>query len=198
MFAGICLWRGTGRTSSQRLCGGGRTLYSQNPHCTWFSKLFNYNWNHTPLHLREQRLAASMVLFEFSLLIMRIQLLAGRTFVLEHPHIAASGKHLHVQDALRRFPGTVFADFEFYMLGIVSNRVHVQQPSRLVTNCKHIYNRFAGLRCDGSHDHIMCSDSDGVGRRGPNMRSTTRAHSAIALQLAARTSAGTSPSELGE
>ena len=32
--------------------------------------------------------------FEFSLLIMRIQLLAGWTFVLEHPHTATSGEHL--------------------------------------------------------------------------------------------------------
>ena len=30
-FCWICLWRGTGRTSSQRLCGGGRKLYSQKP-----------------------------------------------------------------------------------------------------------------------------------------------------------------------
>ena len=36
------------------------------------------------------------------------------------------------------------------------------------------------------------------GRSGPNMRSTTRAPSALALQSAARTSAGTSPAELGE
>ena len=91
-----------------------------------------------------------MVIFEFSLLIMRIQLLAGRTFVLEHSHIATSGKRLQAQDALRRFPVTVFADFDFYMFGIVSNinRVHVKKPTRLVTHCNHIYNRFAGMRCD--------------------------------------------------
>ena len=169
------------------------------PPCTWFSKLLSYNWKHIPRHLREQRLAASMVLFEFSLLIMRIQLLAGRTFVLEHPHGATSWKHPQVQDALRRFPGTDFADFDFCMFGMVSkiNHVPVKKPTRLMTNCKHIYSRFAGVRCDGSHDHIMCCDSDG-GRSGPNMRSTTPTASALALQSAARTSAGTSPAELGE
>ena len=137
------------------------------PPCTWFSKLLSYNWQHIPRHLREQRLAASMVLFEFSLLIMRIQLLAGRTFVLEHPHGATSWKHPQVQDALRRFPGTDFADFDFCMFGMVSkiNRVPVKKPTRLMTNCKHIYSRFAGVRCDGSHDHIMCCDSEGGEKR---------------------------------
>ena len=148
-----------------------------------------------PRHLREQRLAASMVLFEFSLLIMRIQLLAGRTFVLEHPQGATSWKHPQVQDALLRFPGTDFADFDFCMFGMVSkiHRVPVKKPTRLMTNCKHIYNRFARVRCDGSHDHIMRCDSEG-GRSGPNMRCTTRAPSALALQSAARTSARTSMS----
>ena len=137
------------------------------PPCTWFSKLLSYNWKHIPRHLREQRLAASMVLFEFSLLIMRIQLLAGRTFVLEHPHGATSWKHPQVQDALRRFPGTDFADFDFCMFGMVSKiqRVPVKKPTRLMTNCKHIYSRFAGVRCDGSHDHIMCCDSEGGEKR---------------------------------
>ena len=60
------------------------------PPCTWFSKLLSYNWKHIPRHLREQRLAAAIVLFEFCLLIMRIQLLAGRAFVLEHQHSATS------------------------------------------------------------------------------------------------------------
>ena len=36
------------------------------------------------------------------------------------------------------------------------------------------------------------------GRRGPTMRSTPRDPSALALQIAARTSAGTSPADLGE
>ena len=135
------------------------------PPCTWFSRLLSYNWKHMPRHLREQRLAASMVLFEFSLLIMRIQLLAGRTFVLEHPQGATSWKHPQVQDAIWRFPGTDFADFDFSMFGMVSkiHRVPVKKPTRLMTNCKHIYNRFARVRCDGSHDHIMCCDSEGGG-----------------------------------
>ena len=76
------------------------------PPCTWFSQLLSLNWKHMPRHLREERLVASMVLFEFCLLIMRIQLLAGRAFVLEHPKAATSWKHLQVQDALRGFPGT--------------------------------------------------------------------------------------------
>ena len=137
------------------------------PPCTWFSKLLSYNWKHIPRHLREQRLAASMVLFEFSLLIMRIQLLAGRTFVLEHPHGATSWKHPQVQDALRRFPGTDFADFDFCMFSMVSKiqRVPVKKPTRLMTNCKHIYSHFAGVRCDGSHDHAMCWDSEGGEKR---------------------------------
>ena len=146
------------------------------PPCTWFSQLLSYNWKHIPRHLREQRLVASMVLFEFSLLIMRIQLLAGRTFVLEHPLRATSWKHPLVQDALRKFPGTDFADFDFCMFGMVSkiNRVPVKKPTRLMTNCKHILRRFAGVQCDRSHDHVMCVDSEG-GRSGPHMRSTTRA-----------------------
>ena len=35
----------------------------------------------------------------------------------------------------------------------------------MVTNCKHICSRFAGVRCDGSHDHIMCCDSEGGEKR---------------------------------
>ena len=141
-----------------------------------------------------------MVLFEFSLLIMRIQLLAGRTFVLEHPHGATSWKHPQVQDVLTRFSRTTgFADFDFCMFGMVSkiNRVPVKKPTRLMANCKHIYKRFAGVRCDGSHDHETCRDSEG-GRSGPNMRSTTHAPSALALHSAAWTTAGTCPAELGE
>ena len=61
-----------------------------------------------------------MVLFEFCLLIMRIQLFAGRAFVLEHPRSATSWKHPQVQGALRSFPGTVFADFDFCMFGMVT------------------------------------------------------------------------------
>ena len=108
-----------------------------------------------------------MVLFEFSLLIMRIQLLAGRTFVLEHPHGATSWKHPQVQDALRTFPGTAFADFDFCMFGMVTKikRVPVKKATRLMTNCKHIYKRFAGVRCDGSHDHAFCLDSEGGEKR---------------------------------
>ena len=133
------------------------------PPCTWFSKLLSLNWKHIPRHLREQRLAASMVLFEFCLLIMRIQLLAGRAFVLEHPHGATSWKHPQVQDALRRFPGTAFADFDFCMFGMVTKikRMPVKKATRLMTNCPHIYKRFAGVRCDGSHDdHTPCWDSE--------------------------------------
>ena len=81
------------------------------PPCTWFSRLLSLNWKHIPRHLREQRLVASMVLFEFCLLIMRIQLLAGRAFVPEHPQGASSSKRPQVQDALRSFPGTLCADF---------------------------------------------------------------------------------------
>ena len=108
-----------------------------------------------------------MVLFEFCLLIMRIQLLAGRAFVLEHPHGATSWKHPQVQDALRKFPGTAFADFDFCMIGMVTKfkRVPVKKATRLMTNCKHISNHFAGVRCDGSHDHIMCCDSEGGEKR---------------------------------
>ena len=137
------------------------------PPCTWFSKLLSLNWKHIPRHLREQRLAASMVLFEFCLLIMRIQLLAGRAFVLEHPHGATSWKHPQVQDALRRFPGTAFADFDFCMFGMVTNikRMPVKKATRLMTNCPHIYKRFAGVRCDGSHDHTTCWDSEGGEKR---------------------------------
>ena len=135
------------------------------PPCTWFSKLLSYNWKHIPRHLREQRLAASIVLFEFCLLIMRIQLLAGRASVLEHPHGATSWKHSQVQDALRRFPGTAFADFDFCMFGMVTKIkcVPVKKPSRLMTSCPHIYKRFPDVRCDGSHDHQMCWDSEGGG-----------------------------------
>ena len=91
-----------------------------------------------------------MVLFEFSLLIMRIQLLAGRTFVLEHPLRATSWNHPLVQDALRKFPGTDLAEFGLCMFGMVSNinRVPVKKPTRMITNCKRIYNRLAGVQCD--------------------------------------------------
>ena len=103
-----------------------------------------------------------MVLFEFCLLIMRIQLLAGRAFVLEHPHGATSWKHPRVQDAMRTFPGTAFADFDFCMIGMVTKikRVPVKKATRLMTNCNHIYKRFAGVWCDGSHDHAACWDSE--------------------------------------
>ena len=103
-----------------------------------------------------------MVLFEFSLLIMRIQLLAGRAFVLEHPRSATSWKHPQVQGALRSFPGTDVADVDFCMFGMVTNinRVPGKKPRRLMTNCPHIYKRFADVRCDGSHDHTMCCDSE--------------------------------------
>ena len=104
-----------------------------------------------------------MVLFEFCLLIMRIQLLAGRAFVLEHPHSATSWKHPQVHGALRNFPGTIFADLDFCMFGVDTNirRVPVKTTTRLMTNCPHIYKRFADVRCDGSHDHDMCWNSVG-------------------------------------
>ena len=156
------------------------------PPCTWFSKLLSFNWTHIPRHLREERLVAHIVLFEFCLLIMRIQLLAGRAFVVEHPHSATSWKHPQVQSAVRNFLGTNVADFDLCMFGMVTiiYRVPVKKTTRLMTNCPHIYKRFADVRCDGSHDHQMCFDSEG-GRSGPNMRSTTRAPSALALRSAA-------------
>ena len=103
------------------------------PPCTWFSKLLSLTWKHIPRHLREQRVAAAIVLFEICLLIMRIQLLAGRAFVLEHSHGATSWKHPQVQDALRSFPGTAFADFDFCMFGMVTKikRVPVKKATRL-------------------------------------------------------------------
>ena len=30
-----------------------------------------------------------------------------------------------------------------------------------MTNCPHVYKRFADVRCDGSHDHQVCWDSEG-------------------------------------
>ena len=137
------------------------------PPCTWYSQLLSLNWKHMPRHIREERLATSMVLFEFCLLIMRIQLLAGRAFVLEHTHAATSRKHPQVQDALRRFPGTAFADFDFCMFGMATKikRVPMKKATRLMTHCMHIYRRFAGVRCDGSHNHAICLDSEG-GRGG--------------------------------
>ena len=73
-----------------------------------------------------------MVLFEFCFLIMRIQLLAGRAFVLEHPHSATSWKHPQVQSALRNFPGTHVADVDFCMFGMVTNirRVPIEEDNK--------------------------------------------------------------------
>ena len=169
------------------------------PPCTWFSQLLSLNWKHMPRHLREQRLAAAVVLFEFCLLIMRIQLHAGRAFILEHPLGATSWKHPQINDVMFSFANVFWADFDFCMFGMVTkiNRTPVKKATRLMTNCPHIYKRFAGVRCDGSHDHTHLLDSEG-GRSGPNMRSTTRAPSALALHSAVWPSAGACPAELGE
>ena len=62
----------------------------------------------------------AMALLEFSLLIMRIQLLGGRAFVLEHPLAATSWTHPWVQRSLAEFPQTVFSMFDFCMFGMVA------------------------------------------------------------------------------
>lgn len=138
------------------------------PPCTWFSRLLSLNWKHVPRHIREQAMACAILLLEFSFLIMRIQLLAGRAFVLEHPLTATSWKHPQVQDALDKFPGTSFADFDFCMFGMVTkvHRVPVKKATRLMTNCPHVLKCFQGVQCDGAHDkHTEARDSEGGEKR---------------------------------
>ena len=113
-------------------------------------------------------MACAILLLEFSFLIMRIQLLAGRAFVLEHPLTATSWKHPQVQDALDKFPGTSFADFDFCMFGMVTkvHRVPVKKATRLMTNCPHVLKCFQGVQCDGAHDkHTEARDSEGGEKR---------------------------------
>ena len=74
------------------------------PPCTWFSALLNMKWKKMPRHVREHAMKLAIALLEFSLLIMRIQLLAGRAFVLEHPLAATSWTHPWIQRSLAEFP----------------------------------------------------------------------------------------------
>ena len=113
------------------------------PPCTWFSQLLSLNWKHMPRHLREQRLAAAVVLFEFCLLIMRIRLHAGRAFILEHPLGATSWKHPQINDVMFSFANIFWADFDFCMFG-----TRVKKATRLMTNIPHVYKRFMKVRCD--------------------------------------------------
>ena len=137
------------------------------PPCTWFSVMLSLNWKHMPRHIREKQMALAIKLLEFCFPIMRIQLLAGRTYVLEHPSQTTSWKHLQVQDLLDKFPGTGLADFDFCMFGMVTKiqRVPVKKATRLMTNNRNVLNRFRGVWCDRTHDHAACWDSEGGEKR---------------------------------
>eukprot|EP00974_Lingulodinium_polyedra_P046941 4501445-Lingulodinium_polyedra.AAC.1 len=81
----------------------------------------------------------AIALLEFSLLIMRIQLLAGRAFVLEHPLAATSWTHPWIQRSLVEFPQTGFADYDFCTFGMVTkaHRVAVKKATRFMSNHLH-------------------------------------------------------------
>ncbi len=137
------------------------------PPCTWFSRLLNMNWKKMPLHIREQGIKMAVLLLEFCFLIMRVQLLAGRAFLLEHPLSATSWTHPQVKDTLAHFPDTGFADFDFCMFGMVTkiDRVPVKKATRLMSNCRHVLQRFGGVWCDGTHDHVVCLGYEGGEKR---------------------------------
>lgn len=137
------------------------------PPCTWFSVLLNMNWKKMPRHVREHGMKMAIALLEFSLLIMRIQLLAGRAFVLEHPLAATSWTHPWVQRCLAEFPQTGFADFDFCMFGMVTkvHRTPLKKATRLMSNDPHVLKRFAGVLCDGTHAHAWCMDREGGEKR---------------------------------
>ena len=109
----------------------------------------------------------AVALWEFSLLIMRIQLLAGRAFVLEHPLAATSWTHPWVQRCLAEFPQTGFAELDFCMLGVVAKVHHtpLKQATRLMTNDPHVLKRCAGVRCDGTHAHAWRMGCEGGEKR---------------------------------
>ena len=106
-------------------------------------------------------------LLEFCFLIMRIQSLAGRVFVLEHPLGTTSWKHPQVQDIQDKFRGTAFADFDFCMFGMVTkiHRTPVKKPTRLMTNCFDFIKRLHGVRCNGTHEHAGCWGCEGGEKR---------------------------------
>ena len=126
------------------------------------------NWKKMPRHVREHGMKLAMALLGFSLLIMRIQLLAGRAFVLAHPLAATSWTHPWVQRCLVELPQTwVLPTFDFCMFGMVTkvHRTPLKKATRLMSNDPDVLKRFAGVLCDGTHAHAWCMGCEGGEKR---------------------------------
>ena len=133
------------------------------PPCTWFSSLLHANWSKMPHQFRMAGMKASLRLYEFSLRIMELQLRAGRAFVLEHPARATSWQNPRTQCLSKDYPAVSFADFDFCMFGMVSKIqcTPIKKATRLMTNCCQVKECFNHVRCDGSHDHVICHGHEG-------------------------------------
>ena len=135
------------------------------PPCTLFSSLMASNWTRMSLARKMSRVREGFELFQFAYYTCHLQRLGGRSYVLEHP-CRSQG---FVQDAIKSLqeppnPGKV-AVFDQCMFGLVSPRgLPVQKRTRLVTNCKNIFERFHGVYCNGAHEHDVCHGSQ-LGQR---------------------------------
>ena len=137
------------------------------PPCTWFSTLLNANWSKMPHDFRMQGMKTGLRLYEFSLRIIDLQVRAGRAIVLEHPLRATSWRYPRTEALKENYPELSFADFDFCMFGMVSKttRTPVLKATRLMTNCCQVKECFHGVKCDGSHGHVICHGHEGGMRR---------------------------------
>ena len=133
------------------------------PPCIIFSDLQRL-WNFKRMSQSQVRLKwdEGMLHLKHAMDCALVQYNKGRFFLFEHPARASSWK----QDPVKRIMGlpgvfTVVVDMCMLALKNKLHRTPMQKRTRLMTNSHFLASRFAGHKCDRSHDHAIVQGSEG-------------------------------------
>ena len=130
------------------------------PPCTMLCQLQKSNWHRMREQEKWTKLREAIALLDFSIWGIEMQLCAGRGFIFEHPETSMAWTRPNMQD-VGRWKGVFEVVFDQCMTGLVSPKgTPIKKRTRLLTNIPHVCRAFACRQCDGSHDHVICQDSE--------------------------------------
>ena len=134
--------------------------------CKFHSKLMQTNWFRMPQIVREQLFREHQLLLDFAMMLCNLQFSEGRKYSHEHPKEAISWKSRSVR-MVSVSCGSLVAEFDFCAFGMTTKTDGrpVKKPTKLLTNCKAIHDRFHRRKCGGGHRHCALQGSEGGVRR---------------------------------
>ena len=136
------------------------------PPCTWFSGLQNLNWSTMAVDARETAFRQGMTHLQFTMLLIDLQVTAGRKFYFEHPDGALSWSEASVQRATTR-EGMKVCRFHMCAFGLVSkvNQIPMIKSTKLLTNLEQLQGTCDQKWCPGHPTHQIIQGMEGGTKR---------------------------------